>query len=72
MKAAEIRFIKGRVRFVGYDEEGKQITNSPTFASCVVIFKPPRNEANFMCEICRLGDGPIIGRTIEQPRKVKP
>ncbi len=70
MKAQEIRFIKGRVRFVGYDENGKQVAKSPTFSSCVVIFKPPRKEANIICELCRLGDGPIIGRAIQQPRSV--
>ncbi len=60
MKAQEIRFIKGRVRFVGYDEEGKQIANSPTFSSCVVIF-------DWKAGI--IGN-PVIGKTIEQPRKV--
>jgi len=62
MKAAEIRFIKGRVRFVGYDAEGNQIKNSPTFSSCVVIFN-------------RDNTGPYpwprIGPTIEQPKKEK-
>jgi len=62
MKAQEIRFIKGRVRFVGYDEEGKQIANSPTFSSCVVIF---RKEAPWDKEYT-----PTIGKTIEQPRSV--
>jgi site-specific DNA-methyltransferase (adenine-specific) len=62
MKAQEIRFIKGRVRFVGYDEDGNQVKNSPTFPSCVAIFKPtsgliPRAY-------------PWIGETIEQPKKV--
>jgi len=57
MKAQEIRFIKGRVRFVGYDEEGKQIKNSPTFSSCVVIF---RNDLRQDWE------GPRIGETIAQ------
>jgi phage N-6-adenine-methyltransferase len=61
MKAQEIRFIKGRVRFVGYDEEGKQIKNSPTFSSCVVIFKHDPGKD------CRI-DMPWIGETIEQPR----
>jgi site-specific DNA-methyltransferase (adenine-specific) len=63
MRAQEIRFIKGRVRFIGYDEKGEQIKNSPTFSSCVVIFRPsegliPRGY-------------PWIGKTIEQPRSVK-
>lgn len=60
MKAQEIRFIRGRVRFVGYDEQGKQIKNSPTFSSCVVIF-------DWKAGI--IGN-PVIGKTIEQPRKV--
>lgn len=59
MRAQEIRFIRGRVRFVGYDEQGKQIKNSPTFSSCVVIFDG--RAAGFV---------PEIGKTIEQPRKV--
>ena len=63
MKAQEIRFIKGRVRFVGYDEDGKQVANSPTFSSCVVIFWKKEPEAT--------NDPPVIGKTIEQPKKVK-
>lgn len=59
MRAQEIRFIRGRVRFVGYDEHGKQIKNSPMFSSCVVIFDG--RAAGFV---------PEIGKTIEQPRKV--
>jgi site-specific DNA-methyltransferase (adenine-specific) len=58
MKAQEIRFIKGRVRFVGYDEEGNPVRNSPTFSSCVVIFR----------KTCF--NLPWIGKTIEQPRSV--
>lgn len=65
MKAAEIRFVKGRLKF------GDQ-TNSAPFPSVIVVFKPPRKQANIMCEICTLGDGPIIGRTIEQPRSMTP
>jgi len=60
MKAQEIRFIKGRVRFVGYDADGKQIKNSPTFSSCVVIFKGTNNHPR-----------PCIGPTIEQPKVVR-
>ncbi|MDD3019852.1 MAG: DNA N-6-adenine-methyltransferase [Alphaproteobacteria bacterium] len=60
MKAQEIRFIRGWVRFVGYDEQGKQIKNSPTFSSCVVIF-------DWKAGI--IGN-PVIGKIIEQPRKV--
>ena len=64
MKAQEIRFIKGRVKFVGYDAEGKQIRNSPTFSSCVVIFKK-ENAMQFLSHPY----GPVIGPTIEQPKK---
>jgi site-specific DNA-methyltransferase (adenine-specific) len=60
MKADEIRFIKGRVKFIGYDKEGNQIKNSPTFSSCVVIFR----------EMFKKRFTPYIGKTIEQPRKV--
>jgi len=67
MKAQEIRFIKGRVRFVGYDENGKQIKNSPTFSSCVVIFDKSYNELYQM----PFNHNPFIGKTIEQPRSVK-
>jgi site-specific DNA-methyltransferase (adenine-specific) len=70
MKAQEIRFIKGRVRFVGYDKEGKQIKQSPTFSSCVVIFRPQWSK-----DAARFVDPgrfkPVIGKTIEQPRSVK-
>jgi phage N-6-adenine-methyltransferase len=61
MKAQEIRFIRGRVRFVGYDAEGKQIKNSPTFSSCVVIFDQKLWQGNPF---------PWIGKTIEQPKRV--
>ncbi|MFA6364580.1 DNA N-6-adenine-methyltransferase [Methanoregula sp.] len=62
MKAQEIRFIKGRVRFVGYDEEGKEIRQSPTFSSCVVIFGSTTHPGM---------STPYIGPTIEQPRSAK-
>jgi len=66
MKAQEIRFIKGRVRFVGYGEGGKQIANSPTFSSCVVIFD---GRPDPLVPLKRML--PVrIGKTIEQPRKV--
>jgi site-specific DNA-methyltransferase (adenine-specific) len=58
MKSQEIRFIKGRVRFVGYDENGNQVKNSPTFSSCVVIFDQKLWQGN---------PYPWIGKTIEQP-----
>ena len=59
MKSEEIRFIKGRVKFIGYDERGNPIKNSPTFSSCVVIFQ----------EMYKKRFTPYIGKTIEQPRK---
>ena len=65
MKAQEIRFIKGRVRFVGYDEDGNQVKNSPTFSSCVVIFDKQYNELYQM----PFNGNPFIGKTIEQPKK---
>ena len=67
MKAQEIRFIKGRVRFVGYDEDGNQVKNSPTFSSCVVIFD------RSMCyqPECPGSIPPMIGKIIEQPGKVR-
>ena len=36
--AIEIRFIEGRVRYVGHTKDGKVITQGPTFPSCIVIF----------------------------------
>ena len=67
MKAQEIRFIKGRVRFVGYDEDGNQIKNSPTFSSCVVIF----DKSYYHRYQMPANDTPIVGRTIEHPGKVR-
>ena len=63
MKAQEIRFIKGRVRFVGYDEDGKQVQNSPMFSSCVVIFDDDR--------AVNCSGRPFIGKTIDSAKKVK-
>lgn len=69
MKAQEIRFIKGRVRFVGYDEEGKEIRQSPTFSSCVVIFDG-RARAFFEGRGLKWNDEPPrVGPVIEQPKK---
>lgn len=34
----EIRFMKGRVKFVGFDQAGKKIDNSAPFPSAIVIF----------------------------------
>jgi phage N-6-adenine-methyltransferase len=42
MNANAILAIKGRVKFIGYDDEGNQIKNSPTFSSCIAIFKKSR------------------------------
>lgn len=85
MKAAEIRFIRGRLKF-----ENPEVAKSGSapFPSVVVIFsEPPRQ-----CEACiqglippckkplsgcpeydphDLACSPIIGKTIEQPKKVK-
>jgi site-specific DNA-methyltransferase (adenine-specific) len=44
MSASEIRFIRGRVKYIGYDENGKRIKNSPMFASCIVVFAPREPE----------------------------
>jgi site-specific DNA-methyltransferase (adenine-specific) len=63
MKSQEIRFIKGRVKFIGYDEQGNQIRNSPTFSSCVAIFDPNYTNPTF--------GNPRIGKTIEQPKTRK-
>jgi len=67
MKAQEIRFIKGRVRFVGYDGAGKQIKQSPTFSSCVVIFDGRYGLISPIKPLLY----PRIGKTIEQPRSMK-
>lgn len=73
MKAQEIRFIKGRVNFVGYDEQGNQIRQSPTFSSCVVIFNLNRARVDSLNErLPTLPAMPRIGPTIEQPKKEKP
>lgn len=57
MLAKEIRFIKGRVKFIGYDDAGNAVKNSPTFSSCICIF-------SHISE--RPSQVPIIGRTIHQ------
>jgi len=59
LKAQEIRYIRGRVKFVGFDEDGNQVNGSPMFSSCIVIFNRDLSRGY-----------PIIGTTIEQPRKV--
>jgi site-specific DNA-methyltransferase (adenine-specific) len=61
LKAQEIRYIRGRVKFVGYDEDGNQVNGSPMFSSCVVIFNRDLSRGY-----------PIIGTTIEQPKRTKP
>jgi site-specific DNA-methyltransferase (adenine-specific) len=74
MLAKEIRFIKGRVRFIGYDEDGVAIKNSPTFASCVVIFSDWHehywNQQYYRDEDGKAYLNPIIGKTIVQGKKV--
>jgi site-specific DNA-methyltransferase (adenine-specific) len=68
LKAQEIRYIRGRVKFVGYDEDGNQVNGSPMFSSCVVIFDPVWSK-----DSARFTDPsqfkPRIGKTIEQPKK---
>jgi phage N-6-adenine-methyltransferase len=49
MNAAEIRAIKTRVKFVGYDDNGDLVKNSPTFSSCIVIFKKALNPLHIKC-----------------------
>jgi site-specific DNA-methyltransferase (adenine-specific) len=62
MKAAEIRFVKGRLKF-GNEK------NSAPFPSVVVVFDPvwSKDSARFV-DPSRFK--PIIGITIEQPKKV--
>jgi len=43
LHAAEIRIL-GRVKFIGFAADGSLIKNSPTFDSCVVVFKPGHHE----------------------------
>jgi site-specific DNA-methyltransferase (adenine-specific) len=54
MKAQEIRFVKGRLKF------GDSATGAP-FPSCVVIFRPPDRIV--------LQERPVFGKTIEQPKR---
>jgi len=61
MKSTEIRFIEGRVKYIGYDTDGNKIKNSPTFPSCVVVFNPDIAQRAV----------PLIGETITQPWKEK-
>ena len=65
LKAQEIRYIRGRVKFVGYDVDGNPVNGSPMFSSCVVIFDPVRRENKPMFT----GSYPLIGPTIEQPKR---
>lgn len=65
MHAKEIRFIKGRVKFIGYDDAGSAVKNSPTFSSCICIFSHPD-------EWHETPDGdfrPYIGKTIVQRKE---
>jgi len=65
MKAQEIRFVKGRLKFnnrtlPSYKEDGSHKVSSATFPSCVVIF----DSHSFPI------DGyPMIGKTIESVKK---
>lgn len=67
MKAQEIRFIRGRVQFVGKDENGNPMKNSPTFSSCVVVF----NQDYYRTHIVLTPKMPRIGATIEKPPRKK-
>jgi site-specific DNA-methyltransferase (adenine-specific) len=62
MEAQEIRFIEGRVDYIGYDPEGNLIKQSPTFPSCVVIFDLGREKRSDY-------DLPVIGKTITKSRE---
>ena len=70
LKAQEIRYIRGRVKFVGFDIEGNQVNGSPMFSSCIVIFDRSRyrvsNEPGHI-----IMDKPWIGPTIEQPKRTR-
>ena len=59
--AVEIRFIRGRVRYVGHTTDGKVITQGPTFPSCIVIFSL---EHDHYWNQDRNPVMPIIGKTI--------
>lgn len=55
MEAQEIRFIEGRVDYVGVDLEGNKITQSPTFSSCVVIFDKKKEKNDLVGVPCQCG-----------------
>jgi phage N-6-adenine-methyltransferase len=44
LHADEIRIL-GRVKYIGHDNDGNLVKNSPTFDSCIVIFRPGYHEA---------------------------
>jgi phage N-6-adenine-methyltransferase len=44
LHAAEIRIL-GRVKYIGFAADGSLIKNSPTFDSCIVVFRPGYHEA---------------------------
>ena len=60
MKAAEIRFISGRVNYVGKRKDGSVVTQSPPFTSCIAIFDKSLEQ---------FGGRPVLGPTIEQTWK---
>lgn len=65
MKAAEIRFIKGRLKF------GDQVNSAP-FPSVVVIFDQMSSRIRSANQrLPDLDHTPHIGKTITQPKKVK-
>ena len=60
--AVEIRFVEGRVHFVGYTKNGNQIMQSPSFPSCIVIFC--ENHPYYWIQDRSHSVFPIIGKTI--------
>ena len=64
--AAEIRFIDGRVYYVGKRKDGSEVKQSPSFTSCVAVFDKSLEQ---------FGGVPVLGPYIEQShrkKKVKP
>ena len=62
MKAAEIRLIAGRVKYVGKRTDGSIVTQSPAFTSCIAIFDKSLEQ---------FGGRPTLGPTIQQTDRVR-
>lgn len=60
--AVEIRFIKGRVKYIGYTKDGEEVTQGPTFPSCIVIFSQEHDR--YWNQDVNTPLMPIIGETI--------